>query len=349
MRKREIADTITKTYPVDTEDITHEGGPVFTFQDPEGNWVTRFETEGMGGPFANLNNSMTQQGEIFRILNEESDFPAPALRGVHTEVGRPFITVEHFDGEKLKDYARGHDMDHVPDSEDILDLFGLIGESMAETHQITFDEFGEIQNRGNVNPGFPNAYEWLDHALGVQTNFAVDSSAIGSQELGEVESYVRGFMEEYESELKEYDEAVLVVSDVHPGNIKVSKDAESICFYDLEHGRAGMPVGDVYRVESELAGIHEEVDLPKDREEVSREDAFDAFMSGYERKKDYSEVDSALQESGVPFSINLMSLIEYYERKDEDRSDRQEELKDCLISTVEQESPDYDQYREIWG
>lgn len=232
----------------------------------------------------------------------------------------------------------------------MLDLFEMTGEAVSEAHQIKFDGFGEIRGREEVDPSFSNAYEWLDHALETQTGFAIESSAIEPRELEEVESYIRGVMEEYGSELRDYDNSVLVVSDIHPGNIKVSEDGESICFYDLEFGRAGMPVEDVYRVESELAGVHEEVNKSEDQEIIlERGDAYDAFISGYENQRDYSDLDRALQESGIPFSINLMSLIEYYEQKDENREERQEELKGCLTSTVEKGTPDYDHYREIWN
>lgn len=330
---REASEVIGEIYSIEG-DVEHLDSNNFGFEDSEGEWVARFDTGGMGGPFANIKNSIEQEAEIIRILNEESDFPAPGLRGVHTEVERPFIAVEHFESESWIDYAE------KADRESMLDLFEMTGEAIAEAHRIGFDKFGEIQSREEVNPGFTTAYDWLEHAIETQTNFATESSAIQPQELKQVESYTGRFMDEFESELREYDSPVLVISDIHPGNIGVSEGGESICFYDLEFGRAGMPVEDIYRTNSELAGTHEE---------VGREEAYDRLVRGYEGIADYDQLNRSLADSGIPFAINLMSLIEYYEQKDEDRTERQGELKECLLDTVTNEAPDYDQYRKIWN
>lgn len=333
MREGVASEVIGEFYSIEGN-VEHLDSNNFSFEDSDGRWVARFETGGMGGPFANIDNSIEQEAEIIKILNKESNFPAPSLRGVHTEVENPFIAVEHFNGEPWNDYAEKVDRGSM------LDLFEKTGEAIAEAHQINFEEFGEIQTREEVNPGFSTAYDWLEHAVQIQTGFATESSAIEPRELEEVESYIERFTDEFESELRNYDNPVLVISDIHPGNIGVSKDGESICFYDLEFGRAGMPVEDIYRTKSELAGTHEEIE---------REEAYEKVIRGYERKSDYGDLDRSLEDSGIPFTINLMSLIEYYEQKDEDRTERQEELKDCLLGTVSDGTPDYDQYRKIWN
>ncbi|MFQ3275303.1 MAG: Ser/Thr protein kinase RdoA (MazF antagonist) [Candidatus Nanohaloarchaea archaeon] len=353
MREEEASELIGRFYSI--EDVEHLDSDNFRFEDTKGERIARFDPDngGLGGPFANIDNSVEQQGEIYRALNQESNVPVPGLRGIHTDVEEPFVAVEVFDGEELDDIFELKDGDNYPNQETVMELFEMIGESVGEAHQIGFDEFGKLQAGGEVDPSWPTAYDWLGYAIETQVGFATDSPVIEPQELEKVESYMRGVLSEHEEDLRDYEDAVQVISDVHPGNILVSDDYQSICFHDLEYGRAGMPVEDIYRMKSELAGIHEEA-LPEDSgEAVEREKAYEALMNGYERKADYDELNQSLEESGLPFMINLMSLIEYYERKDpkEDKHEnRQEALKSCLNSTVEEGSPVYRQYRgEVWN
>lgn len=354
MREEEASEIIGNVYS-DIEEVEHLDSDNFRFEDSEDEWIARFDPNdgNLGGPFANIDNSVEQQGQIYRALNQESKVPVPDLRGVHTGVEEPFVAVEVFEGEELDDIVEIEDDEDPVNREAMIEMFEIVGESVGEAHQIGFDEFGELQAGGEVNPGWPTAYDWLEYVIETQVGFATDSLVIEPLELEEVESYMRGILSEHEEDLREYGDAVQVISDVHPGNILVSDDYQSICFHDLEYGRAGLPVEDIYRMKSELAGIHEEA-LPEDSNEaVGREEAYEALMNGYERRADYDELNRSLEESGLPFMISLMSLIEYYEQKDPKKEKdeyRQEALKDCLNSTVEEGSPVYSQYREeVWG
>lgn len=288
-----------------------------------------------GGPL-----SMKREADLYRLVRDIADLPAPKIYASQEEGESAFILAEKLPGELWCDYISrtGHRMSCFTKS------MRHLGRLLASCQCTTFSSFGDIIDEKNVHPGtFMNFADRFLSIYEFRMNRALKREVFSISEFGKIDSWIRFQFADLKPFLsREEAVPVLVLTDLHGMNFLVDGNGVPTGFFDLESCQAAHPAMEIYGLAFFMFNYY------KGRKAFSA--ARKAFFRGMkEGGSDYdpkSEVNIKLEQ--LLSTCRVLELAEsYFQVKDGLRDSWSERFRSIIFEIIEGEEVNYEEIGAI--
>lgn len=285
--------------------------------------------------------SLEREAYLFGMIRQQANVPTPRVYGIHQSPYGKFIVLE-----KLKGMSHKECMEKGGYSKSLfLKSLAFLGEDFAKIQKVTFQSFGNIMDRGEIEPAhMDNFSDRFKSVLTMRLERCRQKGVFTDQaEDRRITHFFLNTLEKlhplmYTRRVK----PALVFTDMHAENFFTDKTGRPTGYFDLESAQAAPPALEFYGFRFFLFNFYDKKCFHEGE---------DAFWKGYCKQSDGTIPIDCRDSQIVDFlaGCRILELMQsYWGYIDGIRDSWGQRMKALLFLYMETGEIDYMEIGEIW-